>query len=625
MKQEKNSANFFVSKKLKDFLGNSKKIKLVILFSILINLTYLVYAYPPLPTEFYGDIIVYDNYGLKGYGEPGKTINAYDQNGTQCGTFNIVNSGFYGTLSCREDDNSTITDEGADNLEIIKFRYNGNITSSFGELNFISGKYHNVTIIYPKIVCGDGICMKGIESKGSLNITDEVLTLHICQADCGINIPINATPPNTTSNASIPPTSSGGGAGGGGGGSGGGGAGGNIDMGNIKNTSIPFNQTLCKEDWNCTGWGECFSNETQYRTCEDLNSCNTTKKIPPLIQECIYEGTCYDKIRNGKEQGIDCGGPCFPCPGKEHEPNCFDGIKNCQGINCEDGVDCGGPCLNSCEKPVKIEKPIKICNRPSDLFRVDFILLYILTIIFTSIYIIIEKERAQKIRKNNEIKDIEKSKKLISIKRNIIIFIIFVILLISSIISYYLFFFCSPNFYNFIKFFIPAILLIPLLAFFIMNMLEYSEKEKLQKLDKLHDTHNEHLKKLVSMQNEYLKDLEQDLSNDIYKIQQKTELKKELEEYSEIKTVYRDMLNLYDNYKTQKTAFGIEKELCDAIKALGENEYFITLSNNHKEIKDIYGKLATLYKAYEEKQELLNELKEKDALIIEKRKDNKID
>jgi len=44
--------------------------------------------------------------------------------------------------------------------------------------------------------------------------------------------------------------------------------------------------------------------------------------------------TCFDGIQNQGEEGIDCGGPCKPCP------SCFDGIQN-QG---EEGVDCGGPC-----------------------------------------------------------------------------------------------------------------------------------------------------------------------------------------------------------------------------------------------------------------------------------------
>ncbi|MCZ2102567.1 MAG: M12 family metallo-peptidase, partial [Chitinophagales bacterium] len=44
--------------------------------------------------------------------------------------------------------------------------------------------------------------------------------------------------------------------------------------------------------------------------------------------------TCNDGIKNGKETGIDCGGPdCPACP------TCNDGIKNGK----ETGIDCGGP------------------------------------------------------------------------------------------------------------------------------------------------------------------------------------------------------------------------------------------------------------------------------------------
>ncbi len=46
------------------------------------------------------------------------------------------------------------------------------------------------------------------------------------------------------------------------------------------------------------------------------------------------EATCTDGIQNQGETGVDCGGPCPPCP------TCNDGIQN-QG---ETGVDCGGPC-----------------------------------------------------------------------------------------------------------------------------------------------------------------------------------------------------------------------------------------------------------------------------------------
>ncbi len=44
--------------------------------------------------------------------------------------------------------------------------------------------------------------------------------------------------------------------------------------------------------------------------------------------------TCTDGIQNQGETGVDCGGPCVPCP------TCNDRIQN-QG---ETGIDCGGPC-----------------------------------------------------------------------------------------------------------------------------------------------------------------------------------------------------------------------------------------------------------------------------------------
>ena len=44
--------------------------------------------------------------------------------------------------------------------------------------------------------------------------------------------------------------------------------------------------------------------------------------------------TCYDGVRNQRENKVDCGGPCKPCP------SCTDGIMN----QDETGIDCGGPC-----------------------------------------------------------------------------------------------------------------------------------------------------------------------------------------------------------------------------------------------------------------------------------------
>jgi hypothetical protein len=69
--------------------------------------------------------------------------------------------------------------------------------------------------------------------------------------------------------------------------------------------------------------------------------------------------TCGDRVRNGSETGIDCGGPsCDRCPadqGCAAHDDCISSVCSlgkCAEASCEDGVmngsetsvDCGGPC-----------------------------------------------------------------------------------------------------------------------------------------------------------------------------------------------------------------------------------------------------------------------------------------
>ncbi|MDP4999052.1 MAG: fibronectin type III domain-containing protein [Saprospiraceae bacterium] len=63
--------------------------------------------------------------------------------------------------------------------------------------------------------------------------------------------------------------------------------------------------------------------------------------------------TCFDRIQNQGETGVDCGGPCAACV------SCFDGIQN-QG---ETGIDCGGPCIPC--------PTVESCAAPTGLFVSD--------------------------------------------------------------------------------------------------------------------------------------------------------------------------------------------------------------------------------------------------------------
>lgn len=49
--------------------------------------------------------------------------------------------------------------------------------------------------------------------------------------------------------------------------------------------------TTCTENWDCSVWSVCMSNQ-QTRTCTDLNSCGTTSLKPAITQSCIPSCTC---------------------------------------------------------------------------------------------------------------------------------------------------------------------------------------------------------------------------------------------------------------------------------------------------------------------------------------------
>lgn len=97
---------------------------------------------------------------------------------------------------------------------------------------------------------------------------------------------------------------------------------------------------------------------------DDLDSCSN---------QCI-SATCIDGVQNQGESGIDCGGPCSPCPPRcgngvvETGEECDDGnadnldrcSNQCVASTCSDGVrnqgeqavDCGGPCA-PCVTPAR--------------------------------------------------------------------------------------------------------------------------------------------------------------------------------------------------------------------------------------------------------------------------------
>lgn len=72
-----------------------------------------------------------------------------------------------------------------------------------------------------------------------------------------------------------------------------------------------------------------------------------------VLSACGKDPSCGDGIQNQGERGVDCCGPCEPCPTIPDcttpitvvTPTCFDGIQN----GDEEGVDCGGSCAEACD------------------------------------------------------------------------------------------------------------------------------------------------------------------------------------------------------------------------------------------------------------------------------------
>ncbi len=78
---------------------------------------------------------------------------------------------------------------------------------------------------------------------------------------------------------------------------------------------------------------------------EENASENYSAEAELLLSAGVAVETCTDRIKNGTEEGVDCGGTCEACP------TCTDKIKN----GTEEDVDCGGTCQACVPLEIEIE------------------------------------------------------------------------------------------------------------------------------------------------------------------------------------------------------------------------------------------------------------------------------
>jgi uncharacterized membrane protein YgcG len=558
-----------------DVLKNLKYLMFMIyIFILIINIllnSYTVIAHPLLPTEFYGTVKFYNTNASSGL------ITAYSGN-TICGSFNVVNAGFYGVLSCLGVDTDNSNSSGAMESQVITFRYNDNPATATGDTIFTSGTFKFVNITFPKVFCGDGFC-------------DSLENCFDCELDCNAcnftgNVTQNSTS-NSTSNQTTPGDStSGGGGSGGSGGSGGGGGSGGATSG-FEDSTYP-----CMESWSCFNWSECSILGIRNRSCVDINNCGSYNSKPKEIEECNYLG------------------------------NCFDNLINCHNNSCEEGVDCGGPCEKKCsslEQPSsdvivklpRLEFPKTVCERHIDLG--NFALWFFLIIIFLAIVIrvVFTKYYISNLYKSDKVTPLVRAKNIRSVKRKTLLFIITLIsLTIVALLYSYYFLLCPSDFFKYSWMLLFALILIPLIIHAVMIRFEYSESKHISKNKKLDDVHYQNLVKMIELENNMLADEENAIANKLYELSKKEEFKNLLENDANIKNIYKNLVRLYTEYKEKKNPFNIEKNICDDIDALEFDAVFKSAIEKHPELKHVFERLKKLYIHYGEKQKMYDKLDE---------------
>ncbi len=562
--------------------------KKINIFGIIIFLTVLVitmfsslvHAYPPMSTEFYGTVRYYNSEAATG------TITAY-AGITPCGTFTIVNQGYYGVLSCLGKDTDDSNATGALENQIITFRYNDDPTTATGDNTFSSGIFKFVNITYPVVYCGDSFC-------------DALENCQLCEIDCGScnftgNMSQNVTGNGTGNQTSPPgPITPGGGttAGGAGGGGGGGGAGGGGAGNGGAGAGAPAAETSCSENWRCLNWTDCSILGIRNRNCTDSNSCGSYTNKPKEVEECTYLGTC------------------------------FDNLINCHDNKCEEGIDCGGPCEKKCaiiEQPLinisvklpSFEIPKHVCERHLQFLNPALWMFLVVIVVSILGRIIYDNVHVDKLRKNETLTPLDRSKKIRSAKRKTLLFTITLIFLAAvSLLYAYYFLLCPSDFLKYSWLLVLAIAIIPFVVHAVMRKFEYNESKHIYKSKRLEDVHYQSLVKMIELENNILAEEENAIANRLYELSKKDEFREFLDHDQTLKDIYKNLVRLYSEYKEKKNPFNVEKTVCDEINELDSDPAFKAHISTHPEMKHIFERLQKLYSHYEEKQKLYDKLDE---------------
>ena len=347
--------------------------------------------------------------------------------------------------------------------------------------------------------------------------------------------------------------------------------------------------SVCHERWECTDWSECYPEGYQTRRCIDLNKCGTTKKKPDERQECIYIGTCSDGIQNCHdglcEEGIDCGGPCKPCP---TPPSCFDGIQNCHDGLCEEGIDCGGPC-----PPCEIKKYAKIpfLEKPLCIAGYPWILLILVSIIMTlttagdRIYI-------KKITKR-EIKEYRKKMLRYRKVRHRLYALSIAACSIILIISFFIYLNQCKEASWLFYFWVPLVIILGVTTLTYLNKKwKYDEFRKKREEKRLIETDKREKESLIKIEEKTLLKLELNIGRKIYNSISLLEFNEDI--INLFKDIYRSIRNLTKIREDILKSLETSQETKELINKLNSDEILINISKKYFEFSEILNNIKNL-------------------------------
>lgn len=588
--------------------------RLPILLIALLLLSTAVAAIPEPATEFYGNISLSGGKVVVS----GSQIRALDSDGVICGRFVVVTRGYYGLLSCNGDDLDTIEDEGSLDGEEIRFEIADSNVSvrPYGDYTWSSGKISRVDlrenhapvlgpIIFPKLSVGvalnktitatdedndtlffyDNTTLFDIGlSTGKISFTpllsqvgnhsvnfsvsDGLLTssravlIEITKGYCGDSACNNGetciTCERDCGKCTTPPSGGGAGTGGGGANSQGTGSSESSAGGDGAADSGDTRREECVESWVCTEWSECSASGLQTRDCIDRARCGTEKNKPPTEQECIYAGTCNDKLKNCHdgdcEEGIDCGGPCPACT-----------IFN---------EESGYPSLPNIESPASICGdnicgPGENCDCPQDCRSISRFpwWIFFLIIIIASILLLLSKTLLLYLAHKHS----EMEKTYNSYGRGInATYIVFVVVVMMLMINSYITWFCLKRLIVSMALSTLAILgLIGLIWIYYSYSTRYEERRKLEHVKGLMQEHQARLSEIVEVEGKLITKVIDQFLRRVYQLYKDNDLL--LSDFKVITRIY-NMLKKFEASGLKETT--LEKGLILLIQELSDDSAF---------------------------------------------------